>query len=115
MPVAKRKARHEAAIDLLHWCARHPMTLVTVEDLSSELYQSRTSLFKGAKEHFERTPLELQRSIRLDHVRSALLRGSGSIGAVAAEFGFQSRSHFARRYREQFAELPQRTADLRQL
>ena len=56
-PIAKREARHEAAIDLLHWCSRNPMTPVSVEELSAELFQSRTSLFKGSKEHFEQTPL----------------------------------------------------------
>ena len=50
--IAKRETRHEAAIDLLHWCSRNPMTPVTVEELSAELFQSRTSLFKGSKEHF---------------------------------------------------------------
>ena len=114
-PAAKREARHEAAIDLLHWCARHPMRPATVEALSAELFQSRTSPFKGSKEHFGMTPTQLQRSIRLDHVRRALLQAHASVGAVAAEFGFQSRSHFARRYREQFGELPQTTADTSQL
>ena len=68
-PIAKREARHEAAIDLLHWCSRNPIPPVTVEELSAELFQSRTSLFKGSKEHFEQTPLELQRSVRMDRVR----------------------------------------------
>lgn len=35
MHIANREARHEAAIDLLHWCAESPMKTVTVEDLSS--------------------------------------------------------------------------------
>ena len=30
MPVAKRAARHEAAIDLLHWCAKNPIQTLTV-------------------------------------------------------------------------------------
>ena len=34
--IAKREARHEAAIDLLHWCDRNPMKTVTVEALSAE-------------------------------------------------------------------------------
>ena len=37
-PIAKREARHEAAIELLHWCSRNPMTHVTVEELSAELF-----------------------------------------------------------------------------
>ena len=114
--VAKREARHEAAINLLHWCARHPMRTVTAQELSAELFQSRTSLFRGSREHFERTPLELQRSIRMDRVRQLLLEpayrvklGLKGVGDSAASMGFTSRSHFARRYQEQYGEQPQDT------
>ena len=114
--IAKREARHEAAIDLLHWCSRNPMTPVSVEELSAELFQSRTSLFKGSKEHFEQTPLELQRSVRMDRVRQLLQdparrasQGLSGIGDTAASMGFTSRSHFARRYQEYYGEQPQDT------
>ena len=114
--IAKREARHEAAIDLLHWCAKNPTKAVTVEELSTELFQSRTSLFKGAKEHFGQTPLELQRSIRMDRVRQLLLDperrtslGIEGVGDSAASMGFTSRSHFARRYQEMYGEQPQET------
>ena len=114
--IAKREARHEAAIDLLHWCDRNPMKTVTVEALSAEIFQSRTSLFKGSKEHFEQTPLELQRSVRMDRVRQLLLdpmrrtnQGLTGVGDTAASMGFTSRSHFARRYQEQYGEHPQDT------
>ena len=115
-PIAKREARHEAAIDLLHWCSRNPMTPVTVDEISAELFQSRTSLFKGSKEHFEQTPLELQRSVRMDRVRQLLQdsarrasQGLSGIGDSAASMGFTSRSHFARRYQEYYGEQPQET------
>lgn len=115
-PIAKRESRHEAAIDLLHWCSKNPMKPVTVEELSAELFQSRTSLFKGSKEHFEQTPLELQRSVRMDRVRQLLQdparrasQGLRGIGDTAASMGFTSRSHFARRYLEYYGEQPQDT------
>ena len=115
-PIAKREARHEAAIDLLHWCSRNPMTPVTVDEISAELFQSRTSLFKGSKEHFEQTPLELQRSVRMDRVRQLLQdparrasQGLSGIGDSAASMGFTSRSHFARRYQQYYGEQPQDT------
>jgi AraC-like DNA-binding protein len=107
--IAKREARHQAAIDLLHWRTKHTMKRVTMEELSSALFHSRTSLAKGCQEHFGLTPTQLQRSIRLDRVRMKLIRGSDSIRAIAKEFGFQSRSHFAQRYQDQFGEPPQTT------
>ena len=116
MPIAKRQTRHEAAIELLHWCANNTSKSLSMNELSVELNQSRTSLFKGSREHFECTPLELQRSIRMDKVRH-LLRSTGrrnelglnGVGAIASAMGFSSRSHFARRYQQQYGEPPQAT------
>ena len=115
-PVGKRQIRHQAAIELLHWCQQHPQDNATIDQMSQVLFQSRTSLFKGCQEHFGRTPLELQRSIRLDLVRQLLLNPErckslklDGVGAIAAKHGFQSRSHFARRYEQRYGELPQDT------
>ena len=114
--IAKREARHDAAIELLHWRSRNPMTTITVEELSAKLFQSKTSLFKGSKEHFEQTPIELQRSMRMDCVRQLLLdparRASQSltgVGDTATTMGFTSRSYFARHYQEYYGEQPQDT------
>jgi len=38
LPIAKREARHQAAIDLLHWCAQHPKTPLKIEEISSEIF-----------------------------------------------------------------------------
>ena len=116
LPIGKRETRHQAAIDLLHWCAKHPKTQLKIEEISSEIFQSRTSLFQGSKEHFQRTPLELQRSIRLDRVRQLLIspkqrhnQGLNGVNEIAEAMGFSSRSHFARRYQQHFDELPHET------
>ena len=110
-----RQERHNAALKVLHRCMANPKDLISSDALCEELAVSRSALFKGCQEHFGLTPTQLQRSIRLDRVRTELLQGDGSIGAIAAEFGFQSRSHFARRYRGQFGELPQTTPNVSQL
>jgi AraC-like DNA-binding protein len=116
LPIAKRQTRHAAAIELLHWCSNNPSNNLSITELSDLLYQSRTSLFNGCQEHFGRTPKELQRSIRLDLIRQLLLNhersnalGLRGVGAIAAHMGFTSRSHFARRYEQQYNELPQNT------
>ena len=116
LPIAKGETRHQAAIDLLHWCDKHPKTPLKVEEISSEIFQSRTSLFQGSKEHFQRTPLELQRSIRLDRVRQLLInpkqrqhQALNGVSEIVEAMGFSSRSHFARRYQQHFDELPHET------
>ena len=116
LPIAKLQTRHAAAIELLHWCSNNPSKNLTITELSEVLYQSRTSLFNGCQEHFGRTPTELQRTIRLDLIRQLLLNpkrsdalGLRGVGAIATHMGFNSRSHFARRYEQQYNELPQNT------
>ena len=116
LPISKREARHQAAIELLHWCAINPKARLKIEEISSVVFQSRTSLFKGSKEHFQRSPLELQRSIRLDRARQLLLtpkqrhiQGLTGVSSVVEEMGFSSRSHFAFRYKQHFHELPSET------
>lgn len=116
LPIAKRETRHQAAIDLLHWCDKHPKTPLKIEEISSEIFQSRTSLFQGSKEHFQLTPLELQRSIRLDRLRQLLInpkqrehQGLNGVSEIVEAMGFSSRSHLARRYQQHFDELPHET------
>ena len=73
-------------------------------------------MFQGSKEHFQLTPLELQRSIRLDRVRQLLinpkqrqLQGLNGVSEIVEAMSFSSRSHFARRYEQHFHELPRET------
>ena len=71
---------------------------------------------KGAREHFDCTPLELQRSIHMKRVRQLLLDpsrrfelGLTGVGAIASAMEFASRSHFPRRDEQQYGEQPQNT------
>ena len=114
--VGKRENRHTAAIELLHWCIQNPDLTPKTDQLSQLLFQSRTSLFRGCQEHFGQTPKELQRSIRLDLARQLLLDSEqckalclNGVGAIATHLGFSSRSHFAKRYKQQYQELPTET------
>ena len=116
LPIAQRENRHEAAIELLHWCMKHPEENKSAAELSDLLFQSRTSLFKGCQEHFQQTMGQLQRSIRLDLARQLLLDpkkqeqlGLSGVGEISQHLGFSSRSHFAKRYEEHYNELPNDT------
>ena len=71
---------------------------------------------RGSKEHFQRTRLELQRSIRLDRVRQLLIntkqrqhQSFNGVSEILEAMGFSSRSHCARRYQQHFHELPHET------
>lgn len=113
LPIAQREDRHEAAIELLHWCVTHPEQHKNAKELSNLLFQSRTSLFKGCQEHFQQTMGQLQRSIRLDLARQLLLNPEkrkqlslDGVGEISQHLGYISRSHFAKRYEERYHELP---------
>ena len=115
-PVAFREDRHQAALALLHHSFKRPEEVQSVKQLCEILHYSRSSLFKGCQEHFGITPLVLQRSVRLDRVRSLLIdpllrarEGLEGVTDVAKRLGFTSRSHFARHYRKRFLELPAET------
>jgi len=38
LPISKPEIRHQAAIELLHWCAKNPKTTLKIEDISSEVF-----------------------------------------------------------------------------
>jgi transcriptional regulator GlxA family with amidase domain len=55
------------------------------------------------------TPAAYVRAARLAAARADLQRGHGSVGDVAARWGFPHAGHFAVLYRRQYGEAPART------
>ena len=85
---------------------------LTINDLTTKLFSSKTVLSQSIKESTGLSPMTFLRNVRLEQVRSQLIRGdsSTSIISVAQKYGFPSRGHFSRYYRELFGELPSETA-----
>ena len=111
-----RKERHAAALKVLSMTSNSPRIPFEIQDLSTQLHQSRTSLFSGCKEKFGMSPIEVVRSVRLHQVRHALLNTEfciqnnlGGVIDIANYFGFAGRSHFTRYYKQQFFETPRQT------
>ena len=114
--VLSRKERHEAAMKVLSMTSHSPRIPFEIQDLSTLLHQSRTSLFSGCKEKFGMSPVEVVRSVRLHQVRHALLNTEfcvqnnlDGVIDIADYFGFAGRSHFTRYYKQQFLETPRQT------
>lgn len=61
--------------------------------------------------HFEMSPSEYLRSVRLDGARSDLLSSDGadSVGDVAFRWGFNHLGRFAQHYQRKFGETPSQT------
>ena len=114
--VLSRKERHEAAMKVLSMTSKFPRIPFEIQDLSTLLHQSRTSLFSGCKEKFGMSPVEVVRSVRLHQVRHALLNAEfcvqnnlDGVVDIADYFGFSGRSHFTRYYKRHFLETPRQT------
>ena len=84
---------------------------ITINQLTDTLFTSKSVLSSAIKKSTGLTPLTFLRNVRLEQVRNELINGDPktSVIEVAHRYGFPSRGHFSRYYREQFGELPRET------
>lgn len=84
----------------------------SIEELCTRLRASRRTLQDSFRTVAGTTPVDYLRALRLNLVREALhgtRSGEVDIGEIAVHAGFSQLSHFARRYRRLFGELPSQT------
>ena len=108
--------RHELCKDLIIWGHAHVEEELTLERVLEELHTTRASLSQGCKEVLGMGPMEVLRSIRLEHVYQALSSQQirGQLGClkiedIRAHYGFKSRGNFAALYKSCFDESPRDT------
>jgi AraC-like DNA-binding protein len=86
---------------------------LTVADVARAASVSVRGLQYGFREHFDATPTEILREIRLRHARAALrdgaTRGPCTVASVATGSGYTNPGRFARDYRRRFGEPPSKT------
>jgi AraC family ethanolamine operon transcriptional activator len=90
----------------------HPEEPPSVADLCRRLGISRRTLHTSFQEVLDLNPVKFLRVMRLNGVRRALRQAGpqrGTVGDIAARWGFWHLSHFAADYREMFGELPSET------
>jgi signal transduction histidine kinase/ligand-binding sensor domain-containing protein/DNA-binding response OmpR family regulator len=78
----------------------------SVEELSSELYISRVTLYKRSLSLTGKSPVEFIRSIRLQHGAQLIQGGHLTISQVSYKVGFKSQKYFARAFKAEFGCLP---------
>jgi AraC-like DNA-binding protein len=93
-----------------HW--NEPLT---VEDIAAAGGVSVRSVFARFKERRNTTPMAYLRGVRLAQAHRLLLEGgeTTSVIDVAMKCGFSSFGHFAKRYKDQYGELPSTTLSRR--
>ena len=84
---------------------------MSIDQLTDSLFTSKSVLSSAIKKSTGLTPLTFLRNVGLEQVRNELIKGDPktSVIEVAHRYGFPSRGHFSRYYREQFGELPRET------
>lgn len=77
-----------------------------IEELASALNVTRRTLHNHLKSEVALSPSEFIRTLRLEHAYGLLSEGAGTVSEVAYAVGFKSLSHFTRRFREHYGEVP---------
>jgi AraC-like DNA-binding protein len=96
------------------WLEAHHDQPVGVADLAAAVNLSVRRVQAICRRHWNQTPMQLLRGIRLDHARRALLTASSGtaappITAVASAAGFTRMTRFNAAYRQRFGQTPAQT------
>lgn len=88
-----------------------PGTHYTIAGLAQAAGVGVRQLQKLFHDHFDMSPLEYLRNIRLDGVRSEILSGNedSAVSDIAFRWGFSHLGRFAQHYRHKFGESPSQT------
>ena len=80
--------------DLIAWGFENTGQAITLDDLCTTIFASRSAIVHHCRQTFGTGPMALLKQIRLSQVQHAI--GSYTVQAIASHHGFQSRNHFAR-------------------
>ena len=85
---------------------------VCIDDLKNLLFTSKTVLSKSVRDATGLSPISFIKRLRLEQIRTKLILHEElplSIESLANAYGFKSRGHFSRYYRDVYGELPSET------
>jgi AraC-like DNA-binding protein len=95
---------------VVRWMREHFAERLRVDDLASLARMSPSAFHRAFYAVTSMSPIQYQKSIRLQEARLRLIAGSGSgsgdIGATAYAVGYDSPSQFSREYRRAFGASP---------
>ena len=80
----------------------------SIEELSSEMFVSRYTLYKKILQMTGKTPNELVRSMRLKRAAQLLETGHLTISQICHKVGFKSQKYFVRTFKAEFNSIPSR-------
>jgi AraC-like DNA-binding protein len=77
-----------------------------VAELANAVSQDRSHLFRRVKQLFAESPSELIWRMRIEEGARLLTQGSATVTDIAYAVGFNSLSHFCRRFSEAYGTTP---------
>ena len=99
---------------VVRWMRDHFAESLRVDDLASLARMSPSAFHRAFHSVTAMSPIQYQKSIRLQEARLRLLARPGDVSATAYAVGYESLSQFSREYRREFGAPPSRdTAALR--
>lgn len=91
---------------VVRWMRDHFSESLRVDELADLARMSPSAFHRAFHAVTSMSPIQYQKSIRLQEARLRLLASPGDIGATAYAVGYESPSQFSREYRRQFGASP---------
>ncbi|MDQ0896126.1 AraC family transcriptional regulator [Agromyces ramosus] len=95
---------------VVRWMREHFAESLRVDDLAELARMSPSAFHRAFHAVTSMSPIQYQKSIRLQEARLRLLAKPGDIGATAYAVGYESPSQFSREYRREFGASPSEDA-----
>lgn len=91
---------------VVRWIREHFAEPLRVEELAERARMSPSAFHRAFHAVTSMSPIQYQKSIRLQEARLRLVANPGDIGATAYAVGYESPSQFSREYRREFGASP---------
>lgn len=97
---------------VVRWIREHFADTLRVDELAERARMSPSAFHRSFQAVTSMSPIQYQKSLRLQEARLRLIADPGAIAAVAYAVGYESPSQFSREYRREFGAPPSRDAAL---
>jgi len=95
---------------VVRWIREHFTESLRVDELAELARMSPSAFHRAFHAVTSMSPIQYQKSIRLQEARLRLIANPGEVGATAYSVGYDSPSQFSREYRREFGASPSEDA-----
>jgi AraC-like DNA-binding protein len=95
---------------VVRWMREHFAESLRVDEMARLARMSPSAFHRSFQAVTSMSPIQYQKTIRLQQARLRLVAGLGDVASVASGVGYESASQFSREYRREFGAPPSRDA-----